>query len=467
MRQGTATDGRRATTTMTLLGFAAIAATASAARIDVPVGASVQDAIDAAAPGDEVVLAPGVHAGPVDLLGKAIMLRSEDPSDPVVVAATLLDGGGMDAVVYCWSGEGRDTVLDGLSLTGGFGMSGGGLVCEDASPTLRRLHFVDNESMFEGGGLFALGGAPLVASCRFLGNSSWYGGGVSVINAQPVFVNCVFSGNVAFSTGGGLDLLNDGDARVVNCAFSGNSADRGGAVSVLDSMPLFRNTLLWNDSASTAGPEVDGAFGSASFAHCLVAGSGGSGAWDASLGADLGGNLDADPLLADANGADDVAGTVDDDLRPGAGSPALDAGLDAAVPLDEGDLDGDGTLDEPTPLDLDGKARFVDMPNLGVDGADAVDLGAYELPAPSCAGDLDGDGHVAVEDLVIVVMAWGDCPADGACVADLDGNGSVGFGDLLAVLSRWGACESDETAPAKSKRCRGRHASRRRGHRSW
>ena len=37
-----------------------------------------------------------------------------------------------------------------------------------------------------------------------------------------------------------------------------------------------------------------------------------------------GNNLNADPLFVDPNGADDVVGTVDDNLRLRSGSPAID-----------------------------------------------------------------------------------------------------------------------------------------------
>ena len=55
---------------------------------------------------------------------------------------------------------------------------------------------------------------------------------------------------------------------------------------------------------------------------------------------------------------------------------------------------------------------------------------------PVPAADLDGDGVVAMPDLLIVLAAWGPCWA-GPCPADLDGDGGVGLGDLLAVLAAW------------------------------
>ncbi len=68
--------------------------------------------------------------------------------------------------------------------------------------------------------------------------------------------------------------------------------------------------------------------------------------------------------------------------------------------------------------------------NISADGA----LG----PPEGVPGDLDGNGSVGVPDLLLLLAAWGQCPAEGACPADLDENGTVGVPDLLILLANWG-----------------------------
>ncbi len=58
---------------------------------------------------------------------------------------------------------------------------------------------------------------------------------------------------------------------------------------------------------------------------------------------------------------------------------------------------------------------------------------------------LDRDGVVNVEDLLLVIAAWGPCAtlaALGGCAADIapppGGNGVVDVVDLLAVIGDWG-----------------------------
>jgi hypothetical protein len=54
-----------------------------------------------------------------------------------------------------------------------------------------------------------------------------------------------------------------------------------------------------------------------------------------------------------------------------------------------------------------------------------------------CTGDLGGSGDVGIEDLLVVLGAWGACVG---CPADLDGDGVVTVSDLLALLSARGPC---------------------------
>jgi len=50
-------------------------------------------------------------------------------------------------------------------------------------------------------------------------------------------------------------------------------------------------------------------------------------------------------------------------------------------------------------------------------------------------GDLDGNGLVDVNDLLVIIAAWGPCTGD--CPADLSGDGVVEVNDILVLLSFW------------------------------
>jgi hypothetical protein len=126
-----------------------------------------------------------------------------------------------------------------------------------------------------------------------------------------------------------------------------------------------------------------------------------------------------DPVLVDCNtnGQHDVleiaAGIVTDcDLN---GVP--DACQSASATTD---CDGDGTSD------------FCEFAAGSFDGNNNGTPDECE-----CVGDVNGDGAVNVEDIIDVIVAWGDVVSGGP---DLDGSGVVDSGDLSLVLNNWGTC---------------------------
>lgn len=56
-------------------------------------------------------------------------------------------------------------------------------------------------------------------------------------------------------------------------------------------------------------------------------------------------------------------------------------------------------------------------------------------------GDIDGDGHVTLADIKLLIAAWNTTPASGSQwnpAADIDGSGSVTLSDLKILVSNWG-----------------------------
>lgn len=69
---------------------------------------------------------------------------------------------------------------------------------------------------------------------------------------------------------------------------------------------------------------------------------------------------------------------------------------------------------------------------------DEDDPDCEEPPPPTCPEDIDGDGEVTFDDLVILLSEWGPCED---CASDIDGDGEVSFDDLVLLLSAWGECD--------------------------
>jgi hypothetical protein len=56
---------------------------------------------------------------------------------------------------------------------------------------------------------------------------------------------------------------------------------------------------------------------------------------------------------------------------------------------------------------------------------------------PGCHADLNGDELVNVDDLFMVINAWGPCDW---CPEDINGDGFVNVDDLFEVINAWGPC---------------------------
>ena len=79
----------------------------------------------------------------------------------------------------------------------------------------------------------------------------------------------------------------------------------------------------------------------------------------------------------------------------------------------------------------------------GATGSYTIYLTGVAFPAASpCVADLDSDGDVDVDDLLLLLGAWGTCsgPCPPSCVGDINLDCVVDVDDLLALIAAWGPC---------------------------
>ena len=177
---------------------------------------TIQAGVDAALPGDTVLLAPGVYMGGgnvnVSYLGKGITVTSED-SDP---ATCIID---CQAVVLSPargftfdSGEDESAVLSCVTVREGMQL-GGAVYCEGSSPTIERCIFLNNTatdvaSYYLGGALMCYMAAPLIRDCEFIGNEAIWGGAIGGLSSTVHVLDCGFEGNTG-GLGGAFYLDHD------------------------------------------------------------------------------------------------------------------------------------------------------------------------------------------------------------------------------------------------------------------
>jgi len=434
---------------------------------------AIQEAVFACQNGDTVLVADGTYTGPlnkdIDFGGLGITVRSEDGPHNCVV-----DCEGEGRGFQFRFGEGPDSVLDGLTVTSGFGTypGGGAVLCSDSSPTLINCIVASNTTQYNGGGILCEGDSdPLLCHCVLHCNSGSYSGGGFYSygsGTAPILVDCVISGNTTGGSGAGVrcggsttivgciiignssfmnrggiyaaggtlimtgtvvvgnatEYTNAGGGGVYhnvcsmemsNCTIVGNtSAWRGGGVYCEHSDGVLASSVLWNNHAPE-GPEI-AVMGASVFSLSYSDVEGGW-AW-IHVGSDCtldwaDGNIVADPLFVDADGPDDDPNTwQDNDYHLSPGSACIDAADNTAVPPDTLDLDDDADTDERTPFDLDARLRFADR-----------------IAAPDT-----GNPDPNFPDLPIVDMG----AYEYQCTGDLDGSGQIDLADLAQLLGSYG-----------------------------
>jgi len=164
----------------------------------------IQDAVDAAAAGDEIVVTNGNYT-PIDV-NKSLVLQSVNGSE-----FTVINGGGANR---CASLEG-DAVLNGFTLSNGWANTGGGA----SHGTLNNCALTGNSAGYSGGGADHC----TLNNCALTSNSAAFGGGAS----WAILTNCTLMGNSAEGGGGTYA------STLTDCMIISNSAsyDGGGAIS--------------------------------------------------------------------------------------------------------------------------------------------------------------------------------------------------------------------------------------------
>ena len=199
---------------------------------------SIQEAIYAAENDDEVVIAPGeYHESSINFQGKAISVRSTDPGNSDIVAATIIRGVQGYPVFNIFMNEEPSSILSGLTITGGDYRHGGGISCFDTSPTITNNIVTGNKALW-GAGICC--GKSIEEMSR----------------PTPRIVNNRITGNVATQSGGGIFCRDTSAVIEDNTIIDNEAAFYGGGISSGSENIISRNKIRNNRSEHGAGIEV-------------------------------------------------------------------------------------------------------------------------------------------------------------------------------------------------------------------
>jgi len=311
--------------------------------------------------------------------------------------------------------------------------SAGAVYTNSSGVTFTDVTIENNTSHGNGGAVNAFGSNVTFYRSTITGNISTAGsGGVIALGNGMEYAyleNCIVADNQA--PAGGVFFVNGSAVTAVNSTFAGNKATAGdgGVLWQQDGTCEFRNSILWNNTASGEGHIAwfDFPGGSMTITDTVIA-SGSDGIptnapyFAGNVTPSVSGYVsESDPFFVDAENGDYHMKNF---------SPAVDQGTGSGAPS----------------VDIDGDARPFDCTGLG-DGVDDYDIGADEVtdPAPIDSlsttnptaiesGPVDADASIVMSRFQVNCDDTGDsqCILSSVTVNDI-GTGSSGDWDNLEI----------------------------------
>ncbi|GAB3759000.1 hypothetical protein GCM10028817_32920 [Spirosoma pomorum] len=234
--------------------------------------------------------------------GSETALDQRPPVNPVAgqLSSTTLTSGSGSVILNNNNGLNSTARLDGVVITGGRDLGGGGIANFNSSPRFTNCAITGNSALndlglgggiyntgsnpsftncaitansatSDGGGMFNVSSSPSLTNCTITGNSANQGAGIANNNSQPTLLNCVLSGNSARGDGGALYSINNSRPRLTGCTLTANRAQSGAALrNNTSSSAQLTNCILW-DNQEAAGTSINNdTGGSVTASYCLV-----------------------------------------------------------------------------------------------------------------------------------------------------------------------------------------------------
>ena len=209
---------------------------------------SLREAIDRAAEGDVITFDSSLAGGTIVLYGKQLGIAKGITIDAFSVGGMTINGNSKTRVFNISGGtEEAPVELLGLTITGGSGLTGGGIYCSGVL-NLTNCNILANAASNRGGGIYEASGTLTLTNCAVTDNSAAdVGGGIFENGGILTYTNCTVASNTAETGGGGL-YHRAGETNLFNTIIVQNSTDisrNSGSVNGYDCLTTY---TAWSNS---------------------------------------------------------------------------------------------------------------------------------------------------------------------------------------------------------------------------
>ena len=260
--------------------------------IPAPCHTTIQEAVDAASPGDVIQVATGVYTDVHGLLAppgypdpptsgiitqvvcisKTVTIRggytTTNWTTPYpITQPTTLDAQGQGRVILIAgdpstsSGQAISPTIEGLHITGGDatglggggwhpGDVGGGVHIISATATISN-NWVFSNTAYRGGGLFLSSDSVTLSNNTVISNIADFGGGLYLGESDATLSGNTVISNTAVDVGGGLVVV--GNATLSGNIIISNIANLGGGLILAYTAVTLTNNVVVDNRANTAG----------------------------------------------------------------------------------------------------------------------------------------------------------------------------------------------------------------------
>jgi parallel beta-helix repeat protein len=258
------------------------------ATVNVAAGNSIQDAIDAAASGDTILVAPGTYQERLVIAGgKRLQIESTGGADVTTIDAT--NDPGWAAVLFQGLAAGSGAAgLKGFTVTGSHMDEGGqgGVTVVDSDDVIIENCILRNNDVYDGGGILVGHATVTIRNNRIIDNTvARHGGGIYVVGASNVTIeDNTISGNRADGPptgpgsgpgGGGILIVEDSTGTIRNNQITDNfTLHVGGGICLLGgaTMTITDNTITGNQAAFGGGIHVESGTVTSTISHNTITG---------------------------------------------------------------------------------------------------------------------------------------------------------------------------------------------------